>query len=405
MALETIRALLTEHGQEHLLPFAEQMTDAEREAFLKQLEAIDFGLFDATETVEMRGKIAPIDAFTIEKRAAVCEENRALGREMLRSGKVAALMLAGGQGTRLGSASPKGCYNVGLTRDYFLFQAHVEKLVELEREIGVKLPLYIMTSDKNHEETVAFFQKHGFFGYGEENIGFFRQKSAPCTDFDKRLLMEDRAKIATSPNGNGGWYVSLLESECGKKMRERGIEWITLFGVDNPLQRFCDAEFIGASVRNAADCTVKVVRKAYPEEQMGVMCLEDGKPSMIAYAEMSDELRFATDDRGELLYTYGDILNMMFPVEALDRCMTEALPVHIARKKIPFVDADGTHHAPDAPNGFKYEMFLFDAMKYMNSVFLYEVKRENEFAPIKNLVGKDSVESARIMLKENGVEL
>jgi UDP-N-acetylglucosamine/UDP-N-acetylgalactosamine diphosphorylase len=281
----------------------------------------------------------------------------------------------------------------------------VEKLIATKEKYGVSIPLYIMTSDKNHEDTVEFFEAHGYFGYGKENIGFFRQKSAPCTDFHKKLLMESKTKLATSPNGNGGWYISLLESDCGKEMRARGIEWISLFGVDNPLQRFVCEEFIGASVSSRADCSVKVVPKAYPEELMGVMCLEDGKPSMIAYAEMSDELRYAKDENGNLLYTYGDILNMVFRVDALDRCMGSDMPVHIARKKIPFADSDGVLHSPDAPNGFKYEQFLFDAFRYMNSVFLFEVEREKEFAPIKNLTGADSVDSARKMLIENGVEL
>jgi len=397
---------LRANRQEHLIPFAERMSDAEALLFEEEIRKIDFdSLFKLTEQPTTRGKIEPIGAYTLEKQANEQKQNLLAGIDVLKSGKLAALMLAGGQGTRLGSDRPKGCYNIGISRDYFLFQSHVEKLVETRRRYGVSIPLYIMTSDKNHAQTVAFFEEHNYFGYGKENIGFFRQKSAPCTDFDKKLLMEAPTKLATSPNGNGGWYISLLESDCGKQMRERGIEWISLFGVDNPLQRFCSEEFIGASVASGAACSVKVVTKAYPEELMGVMCLEDGKPSMIAYAEMSDELRYARDENGALLYTYGDILNMIFRVDALDACMGKDMPVHIARKKIPFVDANGTRYAPDSPNGFKYEQFLFDAFRYMSSVFLYEVERQKEFAPIKNLTGPDSVDSAREMMKENGIVL
>lgn len=406
MGLETLKAYLGAHGQEHLFPFLNGMRADELAAFESEIAKIDFEqITNATEELSVRGKITPIEAYTLGKRKSACKENVATGIEVLKSGKLAFLMLAGGQGTRLGSDKPKGCYNVGLTRDYFLFQSHVEKLIAVRDRYGVTPPLYIMTSDKNHTETVAFFEEHGYFGYGKKNIGFFRQKSAPCTDFEKKLLMESKTTLATSPNGNGGWYVSLTESDCGKQMRERGIEWISLFGVDNPLQRFANEEFIGAAVASGASCTVKVVTKAYPEELMGVMCLEDGKPSMIAYAEMSDELRYAKDENGNLLYTYGDILNMIFRVEELDRCMGADMPVHIARKKIPFVDACGNFQKPDAPNGFKYEQFLFDAFRYMSSVFLYEVEREKEFAPIKNLTGADSVESAREMLIKNGITL
>ena len=402
----SLKSILSANGQTHLLPYVENMTQQEVIDFESEIQKIDFpSLYALTEQPSSRGTISPIEAYTLKKRESEREENIRIGIEVLKSGKLAALMLAGGQGTRLGSDRPKGCYNIGLTRDYYLFQAHVEKIVVTRNKYGVTVPLYIMTSDKNHTDTVAFFEEHDYFGYGKENIGFFRQKSAPCTDFDKKLLMESKTKLASSPNGNGGWYISLLESDCGKQMKARGIEWISLFGVDNPLQRFCCEEFIGASIKSGAACSVKVVTKAYPEELMGVMCLEDGKPSMIAYAEMSDELRYAKDADGNLLYTYGDILNMIFRVDELDACMGKDMPVHIARKKIPFVDADGAAHSPEKPNGFKYEQFLFDAFRYMSSVFLFEVERKKEFAPIKNLTGADSVDSARIMLKENGVEL
>ncbi len=404
--MKAINEYLKNNRQEHLIPFVEQMSEIEAKAFEEEIRKIDFAALDALdEQPTTRGTISPIEAYTLKKRASEREDNIRAGIEVLKSGKLAALMLAGGQGTRLGSDRPKGCYNIGLTRDYYLFQAHVEKLVETRNKYGVTIPLYIMTSDKNHADTVAFFEEHDYFGYGKENIGFFRQKSAPCTDFDKKLLMESKTRLASSPNGNGGWYISLLESDCGKQMKARGIEWISLFGVDNPLQRFCCEEFVGASIKSEAACSVKVVTKAYPEELMGVMCLEDGKPSMIAYAEMSDEHRYAKDADGNLLYTYGDILNMIFRVDALDACMGKDMPVHIARKKIPFVDADGTAHSPDKPNGFKYEQFLFDAFRYMSSVFLFEVERKKEFAPIKNLTGADSVDSAREMLQENGVVL
>ena len=405
MALENLKHILKQHGQTHLFPFVDRMTADELVAFENAVRKIDFRMLDVSESANARGKIEPIEACTLAKRALARTENATAGRALLESGKVVAVMLAGGQGTRLGSDQPKGCYNVGLTHEHSLFQFHVEKLLVVERTYGVKVPLYVMTSDKNHEDTVAFFEAHNYWGYGKENVGFFRQKMAPCTDFNRKLLMETPTTLATSPNGNGGWYISLLESECGADMRARGACYISLFGVDNPLQSYCNEEFLGAAVRSNADCTVKVVRKAYPEELMGVMCLENGKPSMIAYAEMTDEHRYAKDENGELLYTYGDILNMVFRIDALDRCIAAEMPIHIARKKIPYVDANGTLCKPESPNGFKYEQFLFDVFPHMNSVFLYEVEREREFAPIKNLTGADSVESARALLERNGVTL
>lgn len=405
MISESLRAFLRENGQEHLLAYFSVLTEEQSRSLEESVRQVDFEMLARAKEERPRGEIRPIPYPSAEKRSREKDNNIRAGLHAVQQGRVAAVMLAGGQGTRLGSSAPKGCFDLGRTRHLYLFEAHVQKLVALKERCGVAMPLYIMTSEKNHEQTVAFFEEHSYFGYDKADIGFFRQDSAPCTDMQGRLLMESPWRIATSPNGNGGWYGSLCHSACGDDMRRRGVRWITLFGVDNPLQGFCDAEFIGDALRCGCDCTVKVVPKEYPEELMSVLCLEDGKPSMIAYYEMDDALRHATDADGNLLYGCGDILNTVFSVSALDACMNEALPVHLAKKKVPYADPDGTVHEAKEPNGYKYELFLFDVLPYMPSVNLYLTERVREFAPVKNLTGVDSVDSARELLERNGIQL
>jgi UDP-N-acetylglucosamine/UDP-N-acetylgalactosamine diphosphorylase len=196
-----------------------------------------------------------------------------------------------------------------------------------------------------------------------------------------------------------------LESDCGKAMKARGIEWISLFGVDNPLQRFCCEEFIGASVASGAACSVKVVTKAYPEELMGVMCLEDGKPSIIEYYELTPEMAEATNEAGSLLYGFGVILNYLFSVDKLIEIAEKQMPLHIVEKKVPYIDENGVFVKPEAPNAYKFETLILDMVYMMDNCLSFEVEREKEFAPVKNATGVDSVESARELLQKNGIEI
>ena len=333
------------------------------------------------------------------------EEFFAAGAEAIRSGKVAAVLLAGGQGTRLGVEGPKGAYNIGITRPLYIFEQQMRNLTDVVEECGAYIPLYVMTSEKNHGETVAFWQEHDMFGYPASEIKFFVQDMAPAVDFEGKIYLESKDYPALSPNGNGGWFSSMLRAGLYKELHERGIEWINIYAVDNVLQRIADPVFIGATLLSGVNCGAKAVAKAYPEERVGVLCEEDGCPAIIEYYELSEEMANRREKNGVLSYRYGVILNYLFRLSKLEETADRRIPVHIVKKKIEYVDERGEIKKPERENGLKFETLAVDLIRPMESVLPFEVEREKEFAPIKNRTGMDSVETARELLKKNGVEL
>ncbi len=399
--------LLKEKSQLQLLAYYDTLDDAAKANLLSQIESIDWSLLDLLGTTSHleRGQIEPLGAFKLagseEKRAEFTE----IGLDALKNGKVGAVLLAGGQGTRLGWDKPKGTFNIGITRELSIFECLISNLTDVVRKVGRPIPLYIMTSDKNNAETVAFFEEKDYFGYRRENIRFFVQEMSPSVSFEGKLLMEAPDSLSLSPNGNGGWFTSLVKAGYLDEMRKNGIEWLTAFAVDNVCQRICSPDFVGATIASGCDCGAKVVSKAFPEEKLGVLCLEDGKPSIVEYYEMTEDMRTLYDDRGELLYRFGVILNYLFRIDSLVKIAAQRLPVHIVEKKIPYIDETCALVKPDAPNGYKFESLILDMIHMMDSCFAFEVVREREFAPVKNPTGVDSVESARELLKKNGVEL
>lgn len=228
---------------------------------------------------------------------------------------------------------------------------------------------------------------------------------APASDYEGRFLMESKSRIATSPNGNGGWYLSLKKAGYDKIIAGAGIEWLNVFAVDNVLQRIADPCFVGATISNNCVCGSKVIRKVNKDEKVGVLCLEDNHPSIVEYYELTDEMKNAVNEKGEPAYNFGVILNYLFKTEELDRIAAMKLPPHVVEKKIACIDADGNEVNPEEPNGYKYETLILDMIKLLDSCLAYEVVREKEFAPIKNKTGVDSVESARELLRKNGIEL
>lgn len=403
-----IRDLLLLHGQEKLLRHYEQLTPDAQERLSTQLKAVDWSLLsllDGENHTNLRGELAPLGALEL----AEIDQDRArytdAGLKAIREGKIAAVLLAGGQGTRLGWDKPKGTYNIGITRPLYIFECLIRNLQQVTDAAGCPIPLYIMTSDKNNTDTIAFFEEHDYFGYGKENVRFFVQEMAPAVSFEGELYLEAPDRLALSPNGNGGWFSSLEKSGCLAEMRGKGVEWLNAFAVDNVCQRICSPDFVGATLLSGSDCGAKVVSKAFPTEKLGVLCLEDGKPSIVEYYEMTADMENLQDERGELLYRFGVILNYLFKIESLVEISSRHLPVHMAEKKIPHIDEDGNFIKPDAPNGYKFESLILDMIHMMNSCLAYEVVREQEFAPVKNATGVDSVVSARELLERNGVTL
>lgn len=407
--MEKIKEILESNNQEQLLRFVDELSESEKKELFLQISEIDFSLLDLLKDENKQAKkgvITPIlDVARLTDIEANSEKYKEAGLEIIRQGKAAAVLLAGGMGTRLGSDKPKGMYNIGLTKDVFVFEMIIRNLLDVVKEAGNYIHLFVMTSEKNHEDTTGFFAEKNYFGYDKNYIHFFKQSMAPATDYDGKILLESKGRVATSPNGNGGWFKSMEDGNVMHIVDDNGIEWLNVFAVDNVCQRICDPKFIGATYLSGKPCGAKVVAKASPDEKVGVLCNEDGRPSIVEYYELTQEMMDEKDKDGNYAYNYGVILNYLLKVSDLKDIINDKLPVHIVEKKIKYVDDNGNEVSPESPNGYKFETLILDMIHMLDGCLGYEVLRDYEFAPIKNKTGVDSVESARELLQKNGVSL
>ncbi len=408
MNLEEARKKLESAGQEHALRYYDELNDGEKKALLDQIGSLDFSpihyVHDRAE-LPKRGKITPLNFMSLDEIASKRDEFEKTGLEAIRQGKVGAVLLAGGMGTRLGSDNPKCMYDIGITKHVYIMERLIRNLMDVVDQAGVAVPLFIMTSEKNHDATVRFMNGHDFFGYDRSRVWFFKQDMAPATDYNGKVYMEAKDRIASSPNGNGGWFSSMQKAGLIEKLHELGIEWLNCFAVDNVLQRIADPVFVGATIASGCATGAKVVRKVAKDEKVGAMCLEDGKPSIVEYYDMTPELMDAVNEKGEPAYAGGVILNYLFREKDLEKVINEKLTLHIVEKKIPYMDEAGVFHKPDKPNGYKFETLILDMIHEMDTCLPFEVARDHEFAPIKNKTGVDSVESAQELCRKNGIEL
>ncbi|MBQ9030380.1 MAG: UDPGP type 1 family protein [Parasporobacterium sp.] len=405
MNYEQAMEKLNQYGQTQILRFYEELNEEQKASLLDQIEKVDFNSINLEPLDAVKGNIEPLGAMKLAEIAARKEELKEAGLKSIRDGKVAALLLAGGQGTRLGLDGPKGTLNVGLTKELYIFQCLINNLMDVVNEAGVWIPLFIMTSDKNDAATRAFLKEHDYFGYNSDYIRFFVQEMAPATDFEGKVYLEAKDHIALSPNGNGGWYKSMQTAGYEELLDQMGIEWINIFAVDNVLQRIADPVFVGATVLSGCEVGAKVISKAAPDEKVGVMCYRNGRPSIVEYYDLNETMMYQKDENGDYAYNSGVILNYLFRTSALKRIADMNMPLHIAKKKIPYVDENGVFIKPEEVNGNKYESLVLDMIEMMEGCLAFEVERAKEFAPIKNMHGVDSLDSAREMLQANGIEL
>ena len=409
MTYEQAKALLEQKGQTQLLKYYDELSAESQEKLLTAIENLNWDFEDAlAHPADLTGAdrdIRPISGLrhsAIEKRKA---EFESLGVEAIKAGKVAAVLLAGGMGTRLGVDGPKGAYDIGITKPLYIFEQQMRNLQEVNEKCGAVVPLYIMTSDKNHDQTTSFWKEHGYFGYDEKDVKFFKQDMAPAVDYDGKIILETKDTPALSPNGNGGWFGSLQRAGLCEDLHERGVEWLNIYAVDNVLQRIADPVFVGATIESGVNCGAKAIFKTEPREKVGVLCMDGNQPDIIEYYELTDEMANLRDENGDLVYSYGVIMNYLFRLSKLEEIADKKIPVHIVEKKIECLCEDGVTRKPEKENGKKFVSLAVDLVKLMGSVLPYEVVREREFAPIKNKTGVDSVESARELLKSNGVIL
>ncbi|MBE6000589.1 MAG: UDPGP type 1 family protein [Sarcina sp.] len=409
MTYEEAYRKLEKYGQLHVLKYYDELDEGQKAELLQQVEETDFSILqymDHKNAAAEEKNISPIAAMELDEVTRRREEFNKIGLEAVRQGKVAAVLLAGGMGTRLGSDDPKCMYDIGLTHPVYIMERLVSNLMDVVNEAGgIFVPFFIMTSDKNHDKTVSFMKKMNYFGYDPSMVFFFKQEMAPAADYNGKVYMETKSRISTSPNGNGGWFLSMKRAGLIDKVHELGIEWLNTFAVDNVLQRIADPVFVGATIASGSACGAKTVRKAAPDEKVGVMCLQNGRPSIIEYYEMTPELMETKNENGDPAYNFGVIMNYLFREKDLERIVDEVLPVHIVEKKIPCLDENGNPVSPAEPNGYKFEQLVLDMVRELDSCLPVEVERTREFAPIKNKTGIDSVESARELCLKNGIEL
>ncbi|HEY8462692.1 MAG TPA: UDPGP type 1 family protein [Bacillota bacterium] len=405
--LEQARLLTTKFGQEHLLKFYHILNPSEQADLLDTILNLDFKLI---ESLYHRLVLNPANHFREERLEPLIpqiwddldpktrQQYRDLGLKLIDKCKVAAVLVAGGQGTRLGHSGPKGTFNLGLPSQKSLFQLQAERLLNLARQTGTTIPWYIMTSPENHAATTGFFRENHYFGYPEANLFFFQQDQLPVINAAGKILLAAPGRISLGPNGNGGCFLALHRSGALTDMKKRGVEWVFLYGIDNALVRVCDPGFIGFTAANRYLSASKVVPKAAPEERVGVLCYRNGRPAIIEYTEFPEELTRQRDSQGRLLYGNANILIHLFRRDFLEDYAATGLPFHVAHKKIATIDGEGRPVNPDQPNAYKFELFLFDIFPLLTDMAALQVKREEEFAPVKNKTGADSPETARHLL-------
>ena len=407
--LEEAKAILKKYNQEHLLNGYEKLEEKKQKQLLNQIMNIDFelirSLYDNTkkENSTNNDKIEPMEYLDKYKLNDKYKYYENIGKQAIKEGKLAAVTMAGGQGTRLGHTGPKGTYDIGLDSHKSLFELLCDYLKEEGKKYGVTIPWFIMTSRENNKETVEFFEKNKFFGYQKDkNIFFFIQGELPMVDTEGKILIGEDGLIKQAADGHGGIYESLVKNGMTEKMKQLGIEWVFIGGVDNCLVKMVDPVLMGVAIDKEVTVACKSIVKANPHEKVGVFCKRNGKPGVIEYSEITDEMAEAVDENGELLYGESHILCNLFNIKAVERMGTTPLPYHSAYKKAKFIDKDGNLVVPDSPNAYKFEAFLFDAFGAVDDMAILRVKREEEFAPVKNAdsAGVDCPSTARKLYED-----
>lgn len=403
--------------QSHLLAFWNELTEDQQRQFQRQLSEIDLELMaklialrdasvaDQQSDDRAQRAVSPEELVRLPQSMAERQLRRQaaqVGEKLLRAGKVGAILVAGGQGSRLGFDLPKGMFPIGPVSQRSLFQILCEQIKARSLRAGdVPIPYFIMTSEATHAATVEFFEQHNFFDLGADQVFFFQQASLPAIDdTSHRILLEAPGRVATSPDGHGGMLRALQRQGLMDIMRQRGIEHLFYHQVDNPTAIVCDPELLGLHVLRESDLTTKVVAKLTPDEKMGVLVTVDGKTEIIEYSDLTPNDVCRTDEHQQPIFWAGNTAIHVFRRDFLESLLADelSLPFHIAHKKINCITADGTPIEPGSPNGHKFEQFIFDALPHARTALVVEGDRSREFHPVKNARGNDSPETSRAAL-------
>jgi UDP-N-acetylglucosamine/UDP-N-acetylgalactosamine diphosphorylase len=401
---DDIRSRLRKCDQEHVLDWAEELNEEQAEDLLRQLVALDlehledlFSQRDKPYSLPRPDEIQPVPVIRLGEDA-ITATARKLGEEALHRGEAAVLVVAGGQGTRLGFEHPKGMYPVGPISEKSLFQIHTEKVRALGKRYGKPVPFLIMTSHATDAETRAYFREHDYFGADAQHVHFFRQGTMPALDLASgKLLMEAKHRLFTSPNGHGGTLTALREHGLLDRLRAHGIKQLFYFQVDNPLVHVAEPAFLGQHLETRAEVSIKIIAKEAPTDKLGNLVMVRGRCHIIEYSDLPEELARQREESGRLLFWAGSPAIHIFDLDFLARVTRDrsAMPFHIARKKVRHLDAEGRPVYPERENALKFEMFIFDAVPLAERWTVVETTRRDEFAPLKNASGPDSPETAR----------
>lgn len=419
MSYENLKTLLSAHNQEHLLKYWPELSEKERENLESEIKKLDLAeivnLFErANESSKvilekLEEDLKPIPETHYEAVPSLTEEKieeyENIGFKEISQNKVGVLLLAGGQATRLGFGHPKGMYNVGLPSNKTLFQIQAERILRVQQMAldntgkDGKITWYVMTSEHTMEPTIDFFKSHNYFGLSEENIVFFEQGTLPSFDFNGKIILDEKYHISCAPDGNGGLYKALKTQGILDDISKRGVEHLHAHSVDNILIKVADPIFIGYCKSKSADCAAKVCSKSYPTEAVGVVCRVNGHYKVVEYSELTDEAAERRNPDGRLTFSAGNICNHYFSADFLLKiCDYESkLKLHVAKKKIPYIDENGIRQKPTEPNGTKMEKFIFDVFEFAKNFICLEVARDVEFSALKNAEAaqKDCPSTAR----------
>ena len=395
--------ILKTYNQDHIIKLLNKLEGKKKQELIEQIMKIDFQqiheLYENTKKeIEIKeNKIESIDYLDKSKLSKDEKEKLDnLGAEIIKNGKYAVVTMAGGQGTRLGHNGPKGTFKLDVYgKGKYLFEILAENLKEANKKYNTQIPWYIMTSKENNKDTVEFLKKHNYFGYPKDKVRIFMQSELPLVDINGKLLIDKNYKIKEASDGNGGTYSSLRASGCLAEMKENGIKWVFIGGVDNALLKMVDETLLGLAIDKNVQIASKSVVKANPHEKVGVFCKMNGHPKIIEYAELPEKMAEEVDKNGELKFGESNILCHLFTIDAIEKASEETLMYHSAFKKNSYIDENGKEVIPDEPNSYKFESFIFDAFEFFDDMALLRVKREEEFAPVKNKEGVDSPKTAK----------
>ena len=395
--------LLKIYNQEHVIRLLERLDDRKKQELIEQIRKIDFQqlheLYENTKK-EIEIKENKIEALSYVDKQKLQkpekEELEELGEEILRKGEYAVVTMAGGQGTRLGHTGPKGTFKLDVYgKGKYLFEILAENLKEANKKYGKIIPWYIMTSKANNEETQKFLEKHNYFGYDKKSVRLFAQSELPLVDTEGKVLIGKDMKIKEASDGNGGTYSSLRATGCLAEMKEKGIKWVFIGGVDNALLKMADTVLLGLAIKEKVQIAAKSIVKANAHERVGVFAKMNGHPKVIEYTEMPEKMAEEVDSNGELKFGEAHIMCNLYTIDAIEKISKEVLIYHSAFKKNSYINEEGKEVIPTEPNSYKFESFIFDAFELFDDIAILRGKREDDFAPVKNKEGEDSPKTAK----------